>query len=79
MKYDLNAAAQETEQATKSLQSLLLQIASKSGIITNVDFTAAGTFMGSAKDLCKNTEASWLSWMLLVTFILVKRSTTERQ
>lgn len=53
-------------------QSLLLQIASKSGIITNVDFTAADTFMGSAKDLCKNTETSWLSWMFLVTFILVK-------
>lgn len=39
-------------------QSLLLQVASKSGTIIKVDFTAAGTFMGSAKDLCKNTETS---------------------
>jgi len=56
MKYDLNAAAQETE-AT----SLLLQIVFKGSIIINVDFTSGSTFMRSAKDLHKNTQASWLS------------------
>lgn len=61
MKYDLNAAAQENRAKQQNLfQSLLLQIAFKSGIIINVDFTAASMFMGSAKDSCKNIQGSWL-------------------
>lgn len=56
MKYDLKAAAQETEENNKN--SLLLQFAFKSSIIINVNFIAASMFMGSAKDSFKNTQTS---------------------
>lgn len=59
--------------ATKSLPLIITADCIQSCLIINVDFIAVSTFMGSAKDVPKNTWTSCLPSVFLVTFILLKK------